>query len=358
MHARAHRISPVATTIPDISSAIDRLRAGGVVAFPTETVYGLGADALSEAAVRRVYALKGRPAINPLIVHVSGPEMAARLVTDGAWNDDAALLARMYWPGPLTLVLPRATGTATLRVAPDDSNPTRSVGVPTPMPVPDLVTAGGPTIAVRCPDHPVALALLFGLGTPLVGPSANLSGTVSPTQASHVREAFTAEDVMVLEGGACRAGIESTVLDLSTPRARVLRPGLIGAGELAAVLGRPVEEGGKHHGPGPLASPGMLARHYAPRTRAMLVEASVLADALRAYPAGAVVVSRGSVDVPPPHHILEIHGDAQEYAHFMYSALREADAKNMSAILIVRPPEDSPLWMAIHDRLRRATTAE
>ncbi len=327
-----------------------------MVAFPTETVYGLGADALSEAAVRRVYELKGRPAVNPLIVHVSGPEMAARLVAEGAWTHEAALLARMYWPGPLTLVLARA------RAQPSGGAGERGSGGAVGLVVPDLVTAGGGTIAVRCPDHPVALALLFGLGTPLVGPSANLSGTVSPTQASHVRESFGAEDVLVLEGGACRAGIESTVLDLSSSRLRVLRPGMIGAGELAAVLGRPVEDAGVvAAGDGPLASPGMLARHYAPRTRAMIVDAGRLDETLRAYPAGAVVIARETLDVPPPHHCLEIRGDAQEYAHFLYSALREADARGMSAILIVRPPApedggESPLWAAIHDRLRRATT--
>jgi L-threonylcarbamoyladenylate synthase len=341
----------VSTTIPDISAAIERLRAGGVVAFPTETVYGLGADALSERAVARVYELKGRPTINPLIVHVSGPEMAARLVEE--WTEDAAALARTYWPGPLTMVLPRAVPSGECRV------PSAEGGKQM---VPDLVTAGGPTIAVRCPDHPVALALLFGLESPLVGPSANVSGGVSPTQAAHVREAFSAEDVMVLEGGACRAGIESTVLDLSSARPRILRPGLIDAGELAAALGRPVEEAGagavERPTGAPLASPGMLARHYAPRTHAVMVDERDVDSTLRRFPGGAIVISRGGVSVEAPHFVLEIRGDAQEYAHFLYTALREADARGLAGIVIVRPPEDSPLWLAIHDRLRRATTAE
>ncbi|HVU63235.1 MAG TPA: L-threonylcarbamoyladenylate synthase [Phycisphaerales bacterium] len=326
----------MSTTIPDISAAIDRLRAGGVVAFPTETVYGLGANALSEAAVRRVYALKGRPSNNPLIVHVSGPEMAAKLVRE--WTPDADALARMYWPGPLTLVLPRAGGEAgKLRV-------------------PDVVTAGSGTIAVRCPDHPVALALLFGLGLPLVGPSANPSGSVSPTTASHVREAFSPEDVLVLEGGPCRTGIESTVVDLSSPRARILRPGLIGAGEIAAVMGRPVEERGAVVGPdGPMPSPGMLARHYAPRTPARLFEAHELTDLLRRVHGRAIVIALERLAVASPHELVLMPDDAQDYAHLLYATLREADARGAAVILIQRPPHSLGVWGAVLDRLVRAT---
>ncbi len=333
----------MATSIPDISAAIERLRAGGVVAFPTETVYGLGADALSEAAVRRVYELKGRPSINPLIVHVSGPEMATRLVAD--WTEDAAALARMFWPGPLTIVLPRAD--------------VRKLAVP------ELVTAGGPTIGVRCPDHPVALALLFGLGSPLVGPSANLSGGVSPTTAAHVAEAFSAEDVLVLEGGACRAGIESTVVSLAGARPRILRPGLIGAGEIAAVIGRPVEDFGPGHhqvsrGNEPLASPGLLARHYAPRTPSRLINAreidAVLRDPLLSSIAMAVIAYE-RIETPEPHRLILLANDAEDYAFGMYAALREADAMDVSTILIQRPPSAEGAWGAILDRLTRATTA-
>ena len=333
------------TSIPDISAAIQRLREGGVVAFPTETVYGLGADALNERAVRRVYELKGRPGINPLIVHVSGPEMAARLVEE--WTADAAALARMFWPGPLTIVLSRVQGTATLRVA----NPLR---------VPDLVTAGGSTIGVRCPDHPVALALLFGLGSPLVGPSANPSGGISPTTAAHVSESFSPEDVLVLEGGPCRAGIESTVVSLAGERPRILRPGLIGAGEIAAVIGRPVEEGRITTGSGPLESPGLLARHYAPTTVARLVDLGEIADAVREVGARgktAVVVTHRAFEVPPPHHLLALPNDAQEYAFHMYAALREADGLRADVILIAHPPSEEGAWGAILDRLRRATTS-
>ena len=327
----------MSTTIPDISAAIDRLRAGGVVAFPTETVYGLGADALNAAAIRRVYALKGRPSNTPLIVHVSGPEMAAKLVRE--WTPDADALARMYWPGPLTLVLPRAgTEQGKLRV-------------------PDVVTGGGDTIAVRCPDHPVALALLFGLGSPLVGPSANPSGSVSPTLAAHVREAFKPEDVLVLEGGPCRTGIESTVVDLSSPRARILRPGLIGAGEIATVLGRPVEEGSAVISPSAaMPSPGMLARHYAPRTKAQLFDAAELDALLRAASGRAIVIAHKRLPVPPPHELILMPDDAQDYAHLLYATLREADAQSPAIILIQQPPESSGAWHAILDRLTRATT--
>lgn len=326
-----------------------RLRSARVVAFPTETVYGLGADALSEAAVRRVYELKGRPAINPLIVHVSGPEMASRLVAD--WTEDAAALARMFWPGPLTIVLPRPVGTPMLRMG-------------SGLVVPDIVTAGGPTIAVRCPDHPVALALLFGLGTPLVGPSANISGQVSPTTAEHVREAFGPEDVMVLEGGACRAGIESTVVSLAGPGARVLRPGLISAGEIAAVIGRPVEEArGDSTGASetePLASPGLLARHYAPRTPARLFDARELDGLLRdpAYAQGVVVIAHEPLPLSVPHVRFLMPPDAEDYAYRLYAALREADARTPAAILIQRPPSGEGVWGAVMDRLVRATRPE
>lgn len=333
------------TSIPDISAAIQRLRSGGVVAFPTETVYGLGADALNQQAVRRVYDLKGRPSINPLIVHVSGPEMAARLVS--AWTADADALAKMFWPGPLTIVLPRVVGTGSRQTAPA-------------FVLPDLVTAGGATVGVRCPDHPVALALLFGLGSPLVGPSANPSGGISPTLASHVAESFRPEDVMVLEGGACRAGIESTVVSLAGDRPRILRPGLIGAGEIAAVIGRPVEEGPTAHAPGaPLSSPGLMARHYAPSTTARLVDLSEIADALREVGSQgrtAAVLTHRAFEVRPPHHMLLLPNDAEEYAFHMYAALREADGLRADVILIARPPGANGTWGAILDRLTRATT--
>jgi L-threonylcarbamoyladenylate synthase len=320
-------------TIEDIAAAAEHLRAGGVVAFPTETVYGLGADAFNERAVARVYELKGRPTRNPLIVHVSGPEMARQVVA--AWPEEAEALARAFWPGPLSIILPKSAG------------------------VPDLVSAGGPTVAVRCPLHPMALALLFEFEGPLVGPSANLSGQVSPTSSEHVREAFGNTDVMILDGGRCSAGIESTVLslaDLRTPR--VLRPGLVGPEEIARVLGRSVEMGDPRSGPhdGPLASPGLLDRHYAPRTPARLFGAAEWPGVLENPHGVTVVITHRLRDVVPPHHLIAMPPTPDEYAAALYAALREADAISPAQILIERPPIDGPVWHAIADRLRRATT--
>ncbi len=250
-----------ANTHDQISRAAARLRAGGVVAFPTETVYGLGADALREEAVARVFALKGRPPTNPLIVHVLDEAMARSVCS--RWPAGAARLARAHWPGPLTIVVPRAEH------------------------VPRVVTSGGETVAVRCPDHPVALALLEAFGGALVGPSANRSGMVSPTTADHVRESFGEDDALTLDGGACRVGIESTVVSLAGARPVVLRPGAISPEMLALALGEDVVAGalrepGARADPGaPLASPGMLPSHYAPRAPALLATRDDKSEAKR-----------------------------------------------------------------------------
>ncbi|MGH7132776.1 MAG: L-threonylcarbamoyladenylate synthase [Phycisphaerales bacterium] len=330
---------------PDLSLAVARLRDGGLVAFPTETVYGLGADALNADAVRGVFAAKGRPSHNPLIVHVTGQEMARRVVAPGAWSARAEKLARAFWPGPLTLVLPRAAV------------------------VPDEVTGGGPTVAVRCPDHPLALSLLFEFGGPLVGPSANASGRVSPTDAAHVREAFAADQVHVLDGGACQTGIESTVVDVTSERVRILRPGVVGAHAIAHVLGEAVEEHGSvieaaDKDGAALASPGMLASHYAPRTRAVLVEGPELEGLLEDYEDEAVVVITHALrEIEPPHELIEMPPDAGEYAARLYRALREADTRDVGLIIVERPPvsnTDAPgnaaIWAAVLDRLKRATS--
>lgn len=330
----------------EIKKAAALLREGRLVAFPTETVYGLGADAMNESAVRAVYEVKGRPPVNPLIVHVSGPEMARRVVKAGAWDERADALARAFWPGPLSIILPRASGRGGL---------------------PGIVTAGGPNVAVRCPDHPVALALLFEFGSPLVGPSANPSGMVSPTLAEHVREAFSPEVVYVLEGGACRGGIESTVLSLVGESPRILRPGLVSAAEIASILGRQVEIGAgvvvdaRGEGGVALESPGMLARHYAPSTRSSLVRAEDLQAALRNDGGSrAVVLTIGAREIDAPHIAIEMPVWAEQYAAVLYARLREADASGAERILIEKPEPgdvsgDAALWEAIGDRLRRAT---
>jgi len=318
----------------DISRAVIRLAAGGLVAFPTETVYGLGADAANAAAVARIYELKGRPAHNPLIVHVSGPAMARRLAA--RWTEDAQRLAEAFWPGPLTLVLERGAG------------------------VHALITAGGPTVALRAPDHPVTLALIERFGSPLVGPSANPSGRISPTTAQHVRDAFTEEQVLVLDGGACRAGIESTVVDLTGDPARVLRPGLVTPEQIARVLGRAVARAGERvdHA-GPARSPGLLAQHYAPNAPAVLFDAEQWNDLVRAH-AGERLAALTISPLPEAPGCLRIAMplDARAYAARLYAALREADATNPSLIAIERPPEagreDAEVWAAILDRLTRA----
>lgn len=330
----------------DIEAACQRLRAGGLVAFPTETVYGLGADALNEGAVRRVFALKGRPSNNPLIVHVSSVEMALRAVE--AWPSEAQLLARAFWPGPLTIVLPKSDV------------------------LPGIVTAHGPNVGVRCPDHPVALALIEAFGGPIVGPSANPSGRVSPTAAAHVRESFGPDEVLVLDGGQCRVGVESTVLTLVSRPPRILRPGALGAAELGRVLGRGVDEARASEGvaradaaPGrgtALESPGLLDRHYSPSTPAFLFRSEEW-DAWRVRSGGRRVVVLTLQDrvAPPPWTVIRLAGDAPEFARGLYAALRTADSAGAAEILIEEPPHaraddaHSGLWRAIHDRLRRAT---
>ncbi|HLP84779.1 MAG TPA: L-threonylcarbamoyladenylate synthase [Phycisphaerales bacterium] len=315
-----------------LQEAVSRLAQGRLVAFPTETVYGLGADALNSAAVARVFAAKGRPSNNPLIVHVADVAQAA-LVTS-SWPREAQLLADAFWPGPLSMVLPKASR------------------------VPLAVTAQGENVAVRCPDHPLTLELLRAFGKPLVGPSANKSGGVSPTRAEHVREAFDAETVYVLDGGPCTAGIESTVLLLAEQSPRVLRPGLISADEIASVLQQTVTDfspGAQHAGV--LQSPGLLEKHYAPTTPTRQVSVDELAAQLAAV-GRAVVISHAAVVVAPPHEVQLLPADARGYAAGLYAALRAADARGADCIFIVEPPRtgtDASIWRAVADRVRRAT---
>lgn len=323
-----------------ISAAVERLRAGGLVAFPTETVYGLGADATNAAAVDRVFAIKGRPSKNPLIVHVCDVAMARRCVS--AWTDDAGTLARAFWPGPLSLVLNKSAM------------------------IPANVTAGAGTVAVRCPDHPLTLELIKTLDKPLVGPSANPSGGVSPTRAEHVRSAFAETDVLVLDGGPCSGGIESTVVDLTNTIPRVLRPGLISADEIARALGREVLGpigGGSVDLDAPLKSPGLLSKHYAPRTRTILCEPHEVDGHLAETAAAgrrAVVMSFGPRNVGS-HAGIAMPVDARRYAKELYDSLRQADQMGAALIVVESPvftgkSADAPLWQAILDRLTRASS--
>ncbi len=349
----------------DIHRAVEVLREGGVVAFPTETVYGLGADALRDAAVAKVFELKGRPSTNPLIVHVAGPEMARTVVAadvpEASWTR-ADQLMRAFWPGPLSIILPRAAcvpdrvvGIGGMRRADALSNEpaAQARASVTPAPV---------GVAVRCPDHPMTLALLRLFGTPLVGPSANRSGGVSPTTAEHVREAFASDDVFVLDGGPCRGGIESTVVSLLTDVPTVLRPGLVSAEDLSSAIGAPVNDAaeGRHAAAdtGALASPGLLERHYAPRTRAILCKEGQWPEVVGGVGDVCVLISRFERPIHEPHGQIVLPMDARGYAAQLYAALRKADALGVAAIVIESPPTTSPLWRAIHDRLRRATTGE
>ncbi len=312
--------------IDQVEMAAGFLRKGGLIAFPTETVYGLGADARNEAAVAQVFAVKGRPAHNPLIVHVSSVAMARECAAE--WGADCEALAEAFWPGPLTLVVKRNES------------------------IPSIVCAGGDTVAIRMPDHPTALALIERFGGPIVGPSANRSGQVSPTTAAHVFEQFGGE-VIVLAADACERGIESTVVDMTCEKAAVLRRGVIGAEQIAQVVGRAVDDLGDQIAAGQAASPGLQERHYAPSTPARLV------DDVTELGGEWVLLAYSRLDAGVRGIAMPTEPDA--YARRLYAALREADAMGAKEILIERPPQEgategaSAIWRAIHDRLARAT---
>lgn len=321
---------------PDIiAAAAAVLRRGGLVAFPTETVYGLGANALDATAVAGIFAAKGRPGHNPIIVHVADAAGARRLTT--VWPEAAERLTQHFWPGPLTLVLPRQAL------------------------VPDAVTAGGPTVAVRAPAHPVARALIAAADQPVAAPSANLSARVSATRAEHVLAGLEGRIDLLLDGGPTPGGIESTVLDLSRPRPRLLRPGLVTAAEIEEMIG-PIERLGTVAEEGPMPSPGMLARHYAPRAVLECLQAEEAighAQALAAKGLRVGLVALGAVaDGDNPFLMpVAMPGNATAYARRLYDTLHTLDAAAVDHIVVALPP-DTEEWQAIHDRLRRASTRE
>ncbi len=313
-----------------IAQGVDRLGEGDLVVFPTETVYGLGADALDAQAVERVFALKGRPSTNPLIVHVSGIVMAKTVVAH--WPDAADLIARAYWPGPMTMVLPKADV------------------------VPEIVCAGGSTVAVRCPEHPCALALIESFGKPIVGPSANPSGRISPTAPEHVADGFPDADLVIVDGGRCRAGIESTVVDLSGDLIRILRPGIIGAHAISETIGQSVECVAQPADDSIAKSPGVVGSHYQPRTPTRLVGAEELGSA-----DGSVTLIAWSIDSHPANGtLIPMPEQLDAYASTIYRALHDADRENGSTIWIEPPPAGSgfdelAIRAAIMERLGRAT---
>lgn len=314
---------------PVIAEAAALLRAGRLVAFPTETVYGLGADGLNPEAVARIYAAKGRPSTNPVILHVADAAAARNLVS--RWPDEAQALADRFWPGPLTLVLP-ASGQ-----------------------VHSIVRAGGPSVALRCPAHPVALALIRAAGRPLAAPSANRSQHLSPTLAQHVAASLGEAVDLVLDGGPTTAGLESTILDLSGDRPRILRPGPIAPADLAEVLG-PVDlwEGGVKAGERQ-AAPGMAERHYAPRAPLTLVAPGAgLAQAA----GGTAYIGLGDLpDLPEGVLAILLPLDAEAVGARLYALLHELDEAGCERIFMERPPEGEA-WLAVRDRLQRASAKE
>lgn len=319
-------------TLELVAKAADVLRAGGLVAFPTETVYGLGADATNEAAVAKVFAVKGRPATNPLIVHVADARAAGWYAA--VWPEKAERLAKAFWPGPLTIVLPRRTDM--------------------PKPIVPIVTAGLASVGLRCPDHPLAYALLMGSDLPLAAPSANRSNRVSPTTAQHVRDELGDDVDMILDGGPCRVGIESTVIDLSGPPA-ILRPGGISRERIEDIIG-PVQMG--HHASDEhtaSTSPGQLPVHYAPRTPAFrfdITQRALIHPETGGKKNGMLVMGSGAFKEWGT--IVAMPRDPEQYARQLYRLLREFDVMDLNAIYIEMPPDD-PAWVAVRDRLIRAT---
>ncbi len=310
-----------------IARAAAALRAGCLVAFPTETVYGLGALALDADAVRRIFAAKGRPAHNPLIVHIADISEVSQVAA--SWPDAAERLARRFWPGPLTLVVPRGAA------------------------VPDATTAGGPTVALRVPAHPVALALLRATGAPIAAPSANRSGELSPTRAEHVLRGLDGRIDLVLDAGPTTGGVESTVVDVSKSPPRLLRPGLIGPAELEAVIG-PIVRPSAIQTDAALPSPGMLPRHYAPRTPLECsadgrgrVEEWLRSGARVGWLTPApTLTSPLLIAIPTPT-------DPAGYAAMLYEALHMLDGAGLDRIVVDLPP-DGDEWLAVRDRLARA----
>ncbi len=323
-----------------IEQAAALLRAGELIGLPTETVYGLAADALNPDAVRKIFSAKGRPADHPLIVHLpdasSLPEWACDI------PDEAFLLAQACWPGPLTLILKKSAA------------------------VPVEVTGGQPTVGVRVPNHPVALALLRAFGSGVAAPSANRFGRISPTTAAHVRDELGDRVAMVLDGGPCAIGIESTIVDLSRGQPVILRPGAVSAEDIAAIIGRRTAHRGEITAVAnnetsddtPRVS-GSLAAHYAPVTPLLLVAAGELSATLAEHIGkgkNVAVLARHEPSMPQPGVVWSrAPADAAGFAQTLYARLRQLDQSGVDLIIIEAPP-DSPQWHALNDRLTRAAT--
>lgn len=329
VETRRLTVDPKSPDPTAISEAAELIRAGKLVAFPTETVYGLGANALDTDAVRSIFTAKGRPSTNPVIVHVPDAGSALNLVS--AWPETAERLAAAFWPGPLTLVLPRAAI------------------------VPDVVTGDGPTVAIRAPAHPVAQALLVASRVPIAAPSANRSSNLSPTTADHVLRTLRGRIDLVLDGGPTASGIESTVLSLAVEPPILLRPGPITRAQIESLIGQLAASLPSAAGENvALPSPGMLARHYAPRTPLEIGGADRVRELLDAglriawlgFDTGSPFAADRLIYIP-------MSTDPTNYAALLYATLHACDDANVDRIVVTPPPDDDA-WAAIRDRLTRA----
>jgi L-threonylcarbamoyladenylate synthase len=316
-----------------VRRAAELLRAGEVVALPTETVYGLAANALDEKAVAKIFQIKGRPSHNPIIVHVAGVEMARACVKK--WPGIAEQLAKSFWPGPLTLVLPRAEK------------------------IPANVTAGGDTVGIRWPSHPFMQAVIRECGFPLAAPSANLSNHISPTNAEHVRGQLDGKILLIVDGGQSQVGIESTVLDLTVSPARILRPGMIHAESLEAV-GLPIADCRLPIADASLKSPGLLKKHYSPKAKLVVMnwrdEQDLRSQIGNRQSAIGNIHIIAHTKIPAgfsPANVSVIPHDAEAFARALYAELHRCDAAGAELIVVEAPP-DLPEWSGIADRLRRA----
>ena len=319
-----------------VQIAAQALIAGEVVVLPTETVYGLAANALNPAAVRKIYEIKGRPAHNPIIVHVSDRAMAQACA--GEWNDTADRLARQFWPGPLTIVVPKAAS------------------------IPEVVTAGGATVGLRCPGHPFMRAVIELCGFPLAAPSANPANCLSPTIVEHVLKGFGDKLSLIVDGGACNVGIESTVVDVTTGRIHVLRPGIISREELEAAAAEGSHDAGNLKTETVLRSPGQLPRHYAPKARLLLLEwgnEKELVEqlqALRISPAKCHLLAHRNIPLSGLlHQVAVVPEDPEAYARALYAELHRCDEEGAEVVVVELPP-DTSRWQGIRDRLKRAAT--
>jgi L-threonylcarbamoyladenylate synthase len=324
----------------DIAGAVRVLAGGGLVAFPTETVYGLGADATNAAAVRMIFVAKGRPPTNPLIVHVADESIARRYVAD--WPLVAQRLAQKFWPGPLTLVVPKANSIVA------------------------EVTAGRETVGLRVPAHPTALQMLIAFGGAVAAPSANRAGKVSPTTAQHVRKELGDQVDLILDAGPCLVGIESTVLDVTSAKPVILRPGQVSREQIEKVIGPVDIFSGSVPAQQAAGSPGMQNAHYSPKAPMFRFESGQW-DLLAAWCGGnpnksaVILVPTREKDHPilqkvvsGTHQIVEMPNEAAAYARALYAALHAADDQGTSTIWVLIPP-NQPAWLAIRDRLIRAS---